>query len=105
MEVHISISKHVGTPPVGIPTADWLVGILMVCANIFVVKPAYRKRASLVCIPIMGMTSAVPPSGHTGSRAPFIHPKHQQTETGKTPPDSPGGMGGRGGDTLRARAH
>ncbi len=100
MEVHIAISKHVGTPPspIGVPTVDWLVGTLMVCADIFVVKPAYRKRAFLVCIPKMGRSSAVPPSGHTGSHVPFIHPKHQQTETGKTP-RQPRGHGGRGGYT------
>ncbi len=54
MEVHIAISKHVGTPPpVGVPTADWLVGTLMVCASIFVVNLAYHKRAVLICIPKM----------------------------------------------------
>jgi hypothetical protein len=94
IEVHIAISKHVGTPPpVGVPTANWLIGTLMVCANIFVGKPAYHKGAFLVCIPKAGRFSTVPPSGHTGSHAPFIHPKHQQTETGKTPPDSPGEWG------------
>jgi hypothetical protein len=65
----------------------------MVCASIFVVKPVYSKRAFLVCIPKMGRSSAVPPSGHTGSHAPFIHPKHQQTETGKTPPTAHGAWG------------
>jgi hypothetical protein len=100
MEVHIAIRKHVGTPPpVGVPTADWLVGTLMVCSNIFVVKPAYRKRAFLVCIPKMGRSSAAPPSGHTGSHASFIHPKHQQTETGKAPPTAQGEWG-EGGMVL-----
>ncbi len=70
----------------------------MVCASIFVVKTAYRERAFLVCIPKMGRSSAVPPSGHTGSHAPFIHPKHQQTETGKTPPTAQGALG-EGGHT------
>ncbi len=75
VEVHIAISKHVGTPPpVGVPTANWLIGTLMVCANIFVGKPAYHKEAFLVCIPKVGRFSTAPPSGHTGSHAPFIHP-------------------------------
>ncbi len=105
MEVHIAISRHVGTPPpVGVPTADWLVGTLMVCASIFGVKPVYRKRAILVCIPKMSRSSAVPTSVHTGSHTPFIHPKHQQTKTGKTPPTAQGAWG-EGGDTPRARAH
>ncbi len=83
-----------GHPPShGVPTANWLIGTLMVCANIYVGKPAYRKGAFLVCIPRMGRSSAAPPSGYTGSHAPFIHPKHQQTETGKTPPTAQGEWG------------
>jgi hypothetical protein len=69
----------------------------MVCANILVVKPAYRNRAFLLCIPKTGRSSAVPPSGHTGSHAPFIHPKHQLTKTGKTPPPTAQGAWGEGG--------
>jgi hypothetical protein len=71
----------------------------MVCTDILVVKPAYRKRAFLLCIPKTGRSSAVPLSGHTGSHAPFIHPKHQLTETGKAPPTAQVAWGEGGGDT------
>jgi hypothetical protein len=84
--------------PVGVPTADWLVGTLMVCTSIFVVKPANRKKAILVCIPKMGRSSAVPPSGHTGSHAPFIHPNTNRQKQGR-PLRQPRGHGGRGGHT------
>jgi hypothetical protein len=70
----------------------------------FVVKPDYRKKAFLVCIPKMGRSSAVPPSGHTGSHALFIHPHTNKQKQGR-PPRQPRGNGGRGGDTARARAH
>jgi hypothetical protein len=88
-----------GHPPSRRGTNGRLVGRhIMVCANIFVVKPAYRERAFLVCIPKMGRSSAVPPSRHTGSHAPFIHPKHHQIKQGR-PPRQSRGNGGRGGNT------
>ncbi len=99
IEVHIAISKHVGTPPpVGVPTANWLIGTLMVCAGIFVNKPAYRKGVFLVCIPKVGRSSAVPPSGHTGSHAPFTHPNTNRQKQGR-PPRQPRGNGGKGEHT------
>ncbi len=38
----------------------------------------------------------VPPSGHTVSHAPFTHPKHQQSNTGRAPPTAQGTWGEEG---------
>jgi hypothetical protein len=97
MEVHMAISKHVGTPPSRRGTDGILVGRhINGLRKHFVAKPTYCKRAFLVCIPKMGRSSAVPPSGHTGSHAPLIHPHTNKQKQGR-PPRQPRGNGGRGG--------
>ncbi len=104
MEVHIVISRHMGTPhPVGVPTADWLVGTLMVCASIFVVKPAYRKSYPSMHTENGQVISSATKWAHREPR-PIHTPKHQQTETGKTPTTAQGAWG-EGEDTPKVRAH
>ena len=47
MEVHMAISKHVGTPPSRRGTdGNWLVGTLMVCANILWLSQLNAKELS-----------------------------------------------------------
>ncbi len=102
---HTAKSKHVGTPPpIGVPTANWLIGTLIVCTNIFVGKLAYRKGAFLVCIPKVGQVfSSAPKWAHREPRP--IHTPNTPTDRNREdPPDSPGGMGG-GENTPTARAH